>query len=194
MVLSRKRKLQRVILFLAVAMALVPAVAGAARQRPHSSPPEPTGSRSFTILSFDRVPILNIGVGGTLSGTFTGTEDSFSIDWRFRGYSSGGGRATASGTGSGSWDEGSETLSLTMTGIDSWNIPGFPQPNLESATVSEISRTLASVSVGNIVSGIPMRVFPRFGNPFESRYPFWIASAVGTGTTHIDALPGARNR
>ncbi len=195
MVLTRTRKLQWATLLLAVMVAMFPIASSAAWQPPRpSTPPFAPGSKSFTIISTDTVPILNINVGGTLSGTFSGTADSFSINWRFRGFSSGGGPATASGSGVGSWDEASETLSLSLTGIAAWNIPGFPQPNLQSATVSEIRPTLVSVSVGNIVSGLPMRIFPSFGNPFASRFPFWIASAVGTGTTHINALPGTRSR
>ncbi len=179
----RVRMLWTYVLLVVLVAAMFPVVASAA-------PAQRT--RSFAIISTGEVPILNIGVGGTLTGTFSGSQDSFAIDWAFRGISSGGGSATASGTGTGSWNASSHTLTLTMTGIDSWDIPGFPQPQVGSASVTRLGPNLVSVSVGDIVSGIPMIVTPRFGNPFNNRFQFWTATAIGTGSVNLDALPGAQ--
>lgn len=151
-------------------------------------------TRSFTIISAGEVPLLNIGVGGTLTGTFSGSQDSFDIDWTFRGFSGGGGPATASGTGVGSWDPSSKTMTLSLTGISSWDVPGFPQPDLETATITRLRPNLVSVSVGDIVSGIPMIVTPRFGNPFTNRFQFWTATAIGSGSVNHEALPGAQEQ
>ncbi len=179
----RVRMLWTCVLLVVLVAAMFPAVTSAA-------PAEKT--KSFTIISSGQVPLLNIGVGGTLTGTFSGTQDSFAIDWTFRGFSGGGGPATASGTGTGSWDPSSHTLSLSLTGISSWDIPGFPQPKVGSATVTRLGPDLVSVSVGNLVSGIPMVVTPPFGNPFNNPFQFWTATAIGTGSVNLDALPGAR--
>ncbi|CCF83192.1 hypothetical protein [Nitrolancea hollandica] len=179
----RVRMLWTCVLLVVLVAAMFPAVTSAA-------PAEKT--KSFTIISSGQVPLLNIGVGGTLTGTFSGTQDSFAIDWTFRGFSGGGGPATASGTGTGSWDPSSHTLSLSLTGISSWDIPGFPQPQVGSATVTRLGPDLVSVSVGDIVSGIPMVVTPPFGNPFNNPFQFWTATAIGTGSVNLDALPGAR--
>ncbi len=179
----RMRVLWTSVLLVVLIAAMFPAVTGAKQAE---------RTRSFTIISSGEVPLLNIGVGGTLTGTFSGNQDSFDIDWTFRGFSGGGGPATASGTGVGSWDPSSHTMTLSLTGISSWNVPGFPQPNLESASITRLGPNLVSVSVGDFVSGIPMIVAPRFGNPFTNPFQFWTANAVGTGSVNHEALPGAQ--
>lgn len=151
-------------------------------------------TRSFVIISSGKVPILNIGIGGTLTGTFSGSQDSFAIDWTFRGISSGGGPATASGSGVGSWNPSSHTMTLSLTGINSWDVPGFPQPKVGSASMTRLGPNLVSVSVGDIVSGIPVIVTPSFGNPFTNPFQFWTATAVGTGSINHEALPGAQDQ
>ncbi len=177
----RVRMLWTCVLLVVLVAAMFPAVTSAA----------PAGrTRSFTIITADRVPLLDINVGGTLTGTFSGRQDSFVIDWTFRGLSGGGDPATASGTGTGSWDPSSHTLTLSLTGISSWDIPGFPQPNVGSATVTRLGPNLVSVSVGNLVSGIPMIVAPAFGNPFTNPFQFWTATSIGTGSINHGALPG----
>ena len=117
--------------------------------------------------------------------------------WNFRGLTLGGGPASASGGGVGSWSD--NTLTVTLTSISYWNIPGFDQPEIpKTGTVQQVSSRIASVSVsdpeqGTIVAGIPLFVSPRMQDPFAGRKssPFYTESSLGTGSTNIQTLPGA---
>lgn len=154
--------------------------------------------RTITIISTNRVPIVDIVVSGVTTATIEGDPSGFTISWSFRGIS-GGGPANASGSGFGTWVEGSDTMNVTLTSIDQWSIPGFPQPAVpKSATVDRLGFFFAFVdvsdsSIGPLASNIPMRVTPRMSNPFGG-LPFRVVSSFGTGSTTIDTLPGARSR
>jgi hypothetical protein len=160
--------------------------------------PGARSQRTFTIISVNRVPILDITAVGALVARVEGEPSSFSISWSYHGVANGA-PASASGSGVGSWDEGSETASITLTGIDSWNISGFAQPSLpKSATIDSVGFGSALVDVsdpnqGSIVSNVPVRVLPPIGNPFHGR-SFYVASSFGTGSTNIGSLPGAQTR
>jgi hypothetical protein len=164
-------------------------------------------TRDFTIFSVARVPISDVQVVRSLTGTITGTSDSFTINWTFNGISSGVGAATASGTGTGSWNGDTDTLTVTLTSISSWNIPGFPQPQVpKTATIQQVFKKFAVVSVsdpvqGTIVSGLPILVHDELSDPFETRGSRWIVPrwdpavcvtrgslVVGRGTTKPSSI------
>jgi len=155
----------------------------------------------YVIFTTNRVPILNIGEVGTLTLDLRGSNDSFTFDWTFRGITDGS-PAIATGTGSGSGN--ARDLTLNLDTIRVWNVPGFPEP--ETGKTASLSRTFSFFSSlffmtlhdfpnfpHPIVSDVPIIVVPRFQGPFAQRNNFFFESSVGTGSTDISTLPGARS-
>jgi hypothetical protein len=175
-----------------MALSLVATTAGAdtAWSQGKARPGQPEGDqRVVTIMAHTTVPILDLNVSGVLVLTLTGSGESFDVDWTFRGQR-GSRVADASGTGVGSFH--GDELSLTLTSIASWDVPGFPQPVVpKTASVTPLRFNVAVVSVPSVaVFGLPISVHPRFANPFESRWRNYVVASTGTGAIRYARLPG----
>lgn len=184
---------------------------------PSSAGAQGEKSTTITIFTINRVPIYNIFEVGTLRADLTGSPagpvQSFTINWSFRGLTNGA-PASASGTGSGTWDPSSSTLTITMgstepppsgsSGITSWNMPGFPQlqNEVKIAYARELRNfppgpsalwlvTVNDTVVGNIVTDLPLLVFPQLANPLGRPTQTYVESSIGAGSFVMRALPGA---
>jgi hypothetical protein len=192
-------------------LALVAAMAAVLPGTAFAAPPQSGPLHAhYVIFTTNRVPILNIGEVGTLTLDLTGTPNSFTFDWSFRG-STDGSPASASGTGSGSGN-GNE-LTLNLDTISSWDMPGFAQP--ETGKTAFIRRLRGNI-MGSvyfltlndfpnfphaIVAGVPLIVSPRFNGPFAHHGlfgreggGFFFEASAGTGSTDISTLPGSPTR
>lgn len=161
----------------------------------------PSQTARFTIITFNRVPVLNITEVGTLSLVLHGTNQHFTADWSFRGTTDGQ-PASASGTGDGHGNGNSLTLNLDT--ISQWSVPGFPEP--ETGKTAYLNRSRLALFFSSaysldlydfpnfphfIVSGVPILVVPGFAGPFARADTLLFESSFGGGATDITALPGA---
>jgi len=175
-------------LFLVIAGLAIPVSSTAAA--PSSQAADPNAS--ITMFTFNRVPIINVLEVGTLTAHFSGTAGSYSISWTYRGLTNGmPGSASGTGTGSG--------MNLDLTGINSWNVPGFPQPQVPKMAMFDMVTsnlcllTVSDPTVGTIVSGVPVFMVPGFTGPFSRPFQFYFESSLGSGARTFSALPGSQH-
>lgn len=127
-------------------------------------------------------------VDRVVSGQFTVSYDDATGagTWTFQGMIDG---QLATASGSGSFEQsGSDTFRVTLTGIDSWKIPGVSGYAPRTATIRTVG-ALAYVSYqGRELSlvGIPVAFSPKITMPVEGVYSI---SSPGAGAAGVATLP-----
>lgn len=118
-------------------------------------------------------------------GTLTTVVDSVSGQgtWAFQGTIDGQ-LASASGAGTLTVDDGA--LTVSMTRIDAWRMPGLRQPALPATATIRLFGSLAYVSYGRFL-GIPIAVSPSLSLPLRSGT--YTLMMPGSGTQPVPVLP-----
>lgn len=146
------------------------------------------------------VPVYGYPASGVLTMPYD--TESGEGTWSFQGTIAGQ-EASASGSGICVMDEDAQTVTLTMTSIDSWNMPGFA-PYVPRAATIELSvirqaQRLSAQSESEIVYvsydgrfndvfGIPVAVTPPLEFPLSGTYSI---SSPGSGEAPVQTLPNA---
>lgn len=131
------------------------------------------------------VPVFDKAVLGTL--TTTADPASGQGTWSFQGTIDG---QLARAAGTGTMRVNGSTLTVTMTTIDTWQMPGLRQPVLPATATIQVAGNLAYVSyvrtVVNVV-GLPIAVSPPLTLPLQSRT--YTLMMPGSGSQAVRTLP-----
>lgn len=127
------------------------------------------------------VPVLGTTMLGTLTTTFN--EATGQGDWRFQGTVDG---QFATASGAGSYAAGGSAMTIKMTSIEDWRMPGVSPPAMPAtASVREVG-ALAYASFGPAV-GVPVAVNPSLDGPLTSGT--FILTTPGSGASNVTELP-----
>lgn len=127
------------------------------------------------------IPLIN----KTALGTLTTIVDNATGQgtWSFQGTIDG---QFAQSSGKGTFSGGGSTATVTMTSVDTWQMPGLPQPALPATATIRSAGNIAYVSFGAAI-GVPVAVsqpltFPLQGGTYTLTTP-------GSGGQAVPNLP-----
>lgn len=146
--------------------------------------PASADERTIVFQANLTVPI----VGTTALGTLTSTFDDVTHEgtWSFQGTINGQ-FAQSSGTGYSTLTDGATpTLTVVMTSIDSWQMPGIGRLATPASATIRFVGELAYVSFGPAV-GVPVAVSPDISFPLTSGT--YVLTNAGAGEQGVGTLP-----
>lgn len=127
-------------------------------------------------------------VGHTALGTLTTTFDDESLEgtWSFQGTINGQ-FAYAAGDGYSELSNGNpRVLTVVMTSIESWQMPGLGPPAMPAKATIRFTGALAYVSFGPVI-GIPVSISPEMAFPLTSGT--YVLTNPASGEKGIGTLP-----